>query len=500
MDSYGQQTVGGGILSSYEKTNTNSFDYGLDINLQEKKVVVVEEPITATIRAVLIGSSFGASLAREITASGANGHLIMSSAGEGQHVTKPLLEVNDVSAINYWVRALKQCPRVAPSNRCTYVVCNQDNVDEFQNWARQPMKCDGFNPKNLLNNGVTSEQGHTGVAADLLFAIETALGYDNHVLLIDGDYLPEPDFNLNRIVEHSVIRGKDTVTYVTLAPEMGADVADHVMLDLERNAGGHVPMNPEVLAIHPYPQSTGPRVKAAMGPVMFLRRSTLPLVKQFFTEVAPGLTCPYYQLTGHLFQYLQSKVTFYGLETKYMFSLKTLDAFLYADALFEHHAREKGRAAEKFKTNDTDSSLSMSQADVRKRMIAAQFEKEEARFGNVKQAAIAGECDLDTLLPKFNERYAASLHVRLAGERDSSVPERFADASTFRHKSIKQHACYITSNNYYGLKQAGQQEMPMRWHGVKGDFTSNFRGAMHHNTGFVTAKTNSKVHRHLDDF
>jgi hypothetical protein len=43
--------------------------------------------------------------------------------------------------------------------------------------------------------------------------------------------------------------------------------------------------------------------------------------------------------------------------------------------------------------------------------------------------------------------------VRLAGERDASLPERFADASSFRHKPVKQHACYITSNNVYGVKQ-----------------------------------------------
>jgi hypothetical protein len=38
---------------------------------------------------------------------------------------------------------------------------------------------------------------------------------------------------------------------------------------------------------------------------------------------------------GHLLAYLQQKVTFYGLEVKYIFSVKTLDAFLYADSLFE---------------------------------------------------------------------------------------------------------------------------------------------------------------------
>jgi len=97
---------------------------------------------------------------------------------------------------------------VAPSNRTTYVVCNEDNADEFANWSRDPRKCAGFNPDNLINNGATHSRQHTGVARDLLFAIDNALGCDNHVMLIDGDYIPEPDFNLNRIVEHSVVRGR----------------------------------------------------------------------------------------------------------------------------------------------------------------------------------------------------------------------------------------------------------------------------------------------------
>ena len=474
----------------------------MDANLQEKKVEVVQEAITATIRTLIFGSSFGQSLAKEITATGENNHLIMSSAGEGQHVTKPLLEVNDVPAIHYWVRSLRECARVQPSTRTTYIMCNQDNVDEFENWARDPLKSSGFDGAHLINNGVTSDQPRRGNARDLLHAIETTLGMDNHLLIIDGDYIPPPDFNLNRIIEHSIVRGKDTVTFVTLKPEMGVSASDHVMLDLQRNPSGSLPANPEVRGVLPFPDRVGPRVTSAMGPIVFLRRTSLPLVKQFFAEVEPGLPAgtPANQLMGHLVQFIHSKVSVYALELQYVFSVKTLDAFLYADNLYDYYAREKARASEKFKPSDTDSNMALSDADARKRMIEKQFEKEAERFGDVREAAVSAELDLDMLLPKFNERYASSLHVKLAGERDAALPERFTDASSFRHKPISQHACYVTSNNIYGLKQASQQEMPMKWHGVKGDFTSNFRGQMYHNTGFVTSSTTSKVHRSLDDY
>ena len=83
-------------------------------------------------------------MAREIVASGENGHLVMSSRGETQHVTKPLMEVSDVPVINYWLRGLKDCARLQPVNKTTFVVCNEDNVDEFENWASDPRKSLGF--------------------------------------------------------------------------------------------------------------------------------------------------------------------------------------------------------------------------------------------------------------------------------------------------------------------------------------------------------------------
>jgi hypothetical protein len=53
-----------------------------------------------------------------------------------------------------------------------------------------------------------------------------------------------------------------------------------------------------------------------MGPVIFLRRSSLPLVRQFFAEVEPTLpaSVPYHHLMGHMVKFMQSKVPLYALE------------------------------------------------------------------------------------------------------------------------------------------------------------------------------------------
>jgi len=502
IDSMGRNFDGdgrtGGMFRSYEKSNVHEVD--LTSGFAEKAAEVVEEAEpTSKIRTLIIGSSFGQSMAKEITASGENGHLVMSSRGESQHVTKPLMEVADVPVINYWLRGLKNCARLQPVNKTTFVMCNEDNVDEFENWASDPKKSFGFKNAHIINNGYSGTE-RSGVAADLAMAIDK-MGTDNHILLIDGDYIPEPDFNMQRIVEHSVVRGKDTVTYITLGEDN--DPSDHTMCDLETLPGDRVPLNPSIKKFVPYPKSgASTKSRAAVGPITFLRRTTLPLVKKFFEETKD--LPPYHHVYGHLLEYLSKHVEFYGLQVKYMFSVKTVDSFLYADALFEYHAREKRKASQKYKVSDTDSSLTFatehSMSDVRKRMLHEQFAQEAEKFGDMRRQAIEKEMDLDKILPIFNERYANSLNTKLVGETDRSLPERFTNASLFRHNSKKQHACYVPNNNYYGIKQPSQQEMPMGWSGIKGDFTSSFSAGMFHNTGFVSNNTTSKVHKSLDDF
>ena len=47
------------------------------------------------------------------------------------------------------------------------------------------------------------------------------------------------------------------------------------------------------------------------------------------------------------------------------------------------------------------------------------------------------------------------------------LPERFEEASKFRHNAHKQHPLYATSNNAYGAKKPSQSELPVQWNGVR---------------------------------
>jgi hypothetical protein len=72
----------------------------------------------------------------------------------------------------------------------------------------------------------------------------------------------------------------------------------------------------------------------------------------------------------------------------------------------------------------------------------------------------------------------------------------------FKWSAKQEHPVFTTSNNAYGKKGPTQHEMPLKWSGVKGEFTSTqFAGGPNKNTsGFNTSVTKSKVHRLMDDF
>lgn len=464
---------------------------------EKEAEAAAEDTTPVNYRAVLLGTSFGKRMAREIVESGENSHLVQSMRGMEQHVTKPLLEIYDVPVMDVWVHHFEECTRMAPLRKKLTILTNEYNHLEFKTWAADERRCSvrgGLPLESVVSNGQTGSAAK-GVVQDLAkFIAEN--GIDSNLVVVDGDYVAEPDFSVQRIVEHAAVRGKDTITY-TPAPreEMTETDAATVSFDLPG-------ANPKVTAITP---GVGKKVGVpALGPVTVLRRTTLPLLLQWVAEQTAAGTMPPPRLEMQTFlSWLCTVVPVYGLEMKYVFSLKTMDGFLYIDNLYEYVSREKAKGNKALKVQDTDLSLDFatqhSSSDVAKRRMHAQFEKEAEKLGDMRRQAVAKLVNLDLILPVFDRRYKAALKARLHGEVQRALPERFSDASLFRHAPRQQHACYTTTSNAYGVKQPTRQEMPTLWTGIKGDFTTGFRGAMFHNTGFVTGVTTSKVHKSLDD-
>ena len=97
----------------------------------EVKQEVKEEEVEVTkVWMVILATSFGRTIARDIVAAGGRTHLVQSVPGQPQHVTKPLIEIHMVPVINYWLQQLRKTPRLLPIEKKLWIVCNDSNYDE----------------------------------------------------------------------------------------------------------------------------------------------------------------------------------------------------------------------------------------------------------------------------------------------------------------------------------------------------------------------------------
>mmetsp|Transcript_14019 Transcript_14019/g.16985 ORF Transcript_14019/g.16985 Transcript_14019/m.16985 type:complete len:512 (+) Transcript_14019:62-1597(+) len=487
----------GGMGRSHAKTNVEAVRV-VGMEEQKEEVVVEEELAPAKIKVLLMCTTFGESLAQDIVQAGDYSHLVTSQRGTAQHVTKGLLEVAGVPLVNYWMLAVKKCPRLLPVIQSVFIMANEQNVWEFEDWASDPARCEGFNPKNIISNGVKSGGKKRSILEDIdLFCQKE--GTDANLVVIDCDYLFHPSFNLQRIIEHATIRGKDTVTYVNLKDE--SQLSNHVALELADDT-----TNPKVSSIlcHPKPGETFSM--DVLAPMYIFRRTTLPIIQDW---VRSNPSVPMADAVPRFLEQLPSMAPVYALHSGHVFDVKSLSSFLYVDNLFDFYEKHMARMANAGKVSDTDSSLDwktmFSGSDVNKRLAHEAFESTTIGGEARRQVVDKGALDLDSMLEEFNERYDSFLEAKLENKRASELPVRFTDASLISHKSKAQHPVYTTSSNEYGHKLPSQQEMPMKWHGIRGTFSSQFpmhnkKLHMYHNTGFVVSRTSSRVHKSMDDF
>jgi hypothetical protein len=64
--------------------------------------------------------------------------------------------------------------------------------------------------ENIYSNGASTSDSETSDLRQWADSCEVA----SNLLIISGDAVFSPQFNLNRFLEHSLIRGKDTVAFV----------------------------------------------------------------------------------------------------------------------------------------------------------------------------------------------------------------------------------------------------------------------------------------------
>ncbi len=69
-----------------------------------------------------------------------------------------------------------------------------------------------------------------------------------------------------------------------------------------------------------------------------------------------------------------------------------------------------------------------------------------------------------------------------------------------KHQPKRQHPVYLTSNNAYGSKAPSLHELPLSWHGIRGDFTRKQATGKVVTTGLKTAISNHVVADVLHEF
>ena len=82
----------------------------------------------------------------------------------------------------------------------------------------------------------------------------------------------------------------------------------------------------------------------------------------------------------------------------------------------------------------------------------------------------------DEVLQLFSDFMEISGGAVVASKGPRPIPVRFKNAEGWKHQPLKQHAVFQTSNNVYGAKKPSQQEMPLKWNGIRGEFTKTFGG------------------------
>lgn len=117
-----------------------------------------------------------------------------------------------------------------------FIITSPETHDSFLEWAADRTVSGGFPASNILNTGIAVGQ-QPAVLSDISFATTQIPSLsDGYIIAASLDHFLGPSIPLRQVVEHTVIRGKDTLTFFT--PPPGHDMAQQaeVMFDMQVGA------------------------------------------------------------------------------------------------------------------------------------------------------------------------------------------------------------------------------------------------------------------------
>ncbi|KAG2491781.1 hypothetical protein HYH03_009941 [Edaphochlamys debaryana] len=471
----------------------------------------------AQVVALLVATSTGRTLADELATKGLYTNLLDGADG----VPKVLLGLNGQPVLNHWMAAIRGCSRLSPIEEKVFILCNENNADAVRTWASDPrLSAGGFPADNILTNG---SDDSLGLAADVAFFLANAppaVARASSLVLIEADALCGPNFGLSRVVEHGVVRGKDTICYMT-APE-GFGLEGSAVVGLEDTAAAPDTVSQRVTGIDAQPGGVSDIMTftAVLAPVAVLRSETLERVQaasaasanpagglgELLAALRPGDVAnpPFYAMAVDCFVRLNDAYNLQLASNFYAFynneksgvkgeAAKALEAARRLAALQEARTAAGGSLAGAVKLMNAAEAARPREptVDAELRRIYRDFWGGWMRGDrHYDVAATAGRGGVTP----------AGMPGAARAHGTATLPLRFADVTTRRHNPKGQHAVYQTSNNVYGQKMPTQLDMPMAYASSGMAFTNSFPVNAPKSTGLVTAVTKSKVHKALDDY
>ncbi|PNW74461.1 hypothetical protein CHLRE_12g485000v5 [Chlamydomonas reinhardtii] len=470
----------------------------------------------AQVAAVIVATSTGRTLADELSSRGSYTHLIEGPDG----VPKVLLGVNGQPVLNHWLAAIKAVPRLTPIEEKVFILCNENNVEHVRAWAADPRtSLGGFPLDNVLTNGSDDSLGFAGDLAAFLAAAPPAAQLSSaSLVVVEGDGLVGPGFGLSRVVEHTVVRGKDTLTYMA-APE-GMPLEGQAVLGLEDAANAYQTASQRVEGLDAAANGIADPMAftPVLAPVAVLRPETVARAAgSAGAGPSPYGTCGLGYMLAGLRPGDVAHPPMYAMPVDSCFRLGDAYSLQLASNFFAYYATEKaggkGEAAKAL-----DAARRLAQLNEARTMAGGSLAGAVKLVREVESARPPEPC-VDAAQRKL---YNAFFQSWLAGDRHHDVgatvgrggvsaagggdgagaglPLRFADVTTRKHNPKQQHPVYQTSNSIYGAKAPSQLDMPLSYSSSSQAFTRAFPVTAAKNSCMVTSVTRSNVHKALDDF